>query len=136
MLLLVCMKRAIISLKKYQNYCFHPCSIKKTTPKLKNFDLNEQERKVLRVICEEKNSAEIAEELSLSKRTIDGIRIDLLEKTESKNIAGLVIFAVLNNLVTKKDSIKRNFKKIKLSKNHLHLWLILRSYSLKMGAFA
>lgn len=60
---------------------------------------SERELEVLRLICEELTNAEIAEKLSLSKRTIDGHRAALFEKSGVKNTAGLVLYAVRNGIV-------------------------------------
>lgn len=61
--------------------------------------LNERELEVLRYICDECTTGEIAEKMFLSPKTIEGYRTQLLEKTGAKNVAGLAIFAVRNNLV-------------------------------------
>ncbi len=42
--------------------------------------------------------------LSLSTRTVDGHRNNLLLKTNSKNMAGLVIFAIQNKIINLEDS--------------------------------
>lgn len=60
-------------------------------------DITEREIEVLKLICEQKSSIEIAEILSISHRTADGHRNSLLTKTNSKNIAGLVLYAIQNN---------------------------------------
>ncbi|WP_319479085.1 response regulator transcription factor [uncultured Draconibacterium sp.] len=60
--------------------------------------LTKRESQVLKLICEELTATEIGEKLGLSSRTIEGHKYNLLEKTNTKNIAGLVIFAVKNNL--------------------------------------
>jgi DNA-binding NarL/FixJ family response regulator len=60
--------------------------------------LTKRERQVLQLICEQKTSSEIAEKLNISTRTVDGFRNSLLFKTDSKNMIGLVIFALQNNL--------------------------------------
>lgn len=60
--------------------------------------LTNREKNILKCICEQKSSTEIGEELSISSRTVDGHRNNLLLKTESKNIVGLVVFAVKHNL--------------------------------------
>jgi DNA-binding NarL/FixJ family response regulator len=57
-----------------------------------------RERQVLHLICEQKTAAEIAENLNISPRTVDGFRNSLLFKTDSKNIVGLVIFALQHHL--------------------------------------
>ena len=42
---------------------------------------------------------EIADKLFISKRTVDSHRANILEKTESKNTASLVVYAIKHNLV-------------------------------------
>lgn len=61
-------------------------------------DLNERELQILELICKEFTASEIAEELNLSVRTVEGYRQKLIDKSGVKNIAGLVIFAVKHNL--------------------------------------
>jgi DNA-binding NarL/FixJ family response regulator len=58
-----------------------------------------REIEVLNLICLEKTAHEIAAQLFISVRTVDGHRNNLLEKTGARNTAGLVIFAIKNNLV-------------------------------------
>lgn len=64
----------------------------------KAVQLNEKEAQVLRLICQEHTAAEIAKEIFLSQRTVEGIRSALLEKTGARNTAGLVIFAMKNGI--------------------------------------
>lgn len=61
--------------------------------------LSMREIEVLNLICHEQTANEIAEKLFISVRTVDGHRNNLLEKTGARNTAGLVIFAIKNNLV-------------------------------------
>jgi DNA-binding NarL/FixJ family response regulator len=61
-------------------------------------DLSERELEVLRMICEEKTAAEIAKEIFLSPRSVEGIRQRLIEKVGVRNTAGLVMFAVKNGI--------------------------------------
>jgi two-component system response regulator DegU len=63
------------------------------------FDLSERELNVLKLICQEFTAAEIADRMSLSTRTVEGYKSSLLEKTKTRNVAGLVIFAIKNKLV-------------------------------------
>lgn len=65
----------------------------------KNVELTEREMEVLKLICEEKTAAEIAKEIFLSPRSVEGIRQRLIEKVGVRNTAGLVMFAVKNNMV-------------------------------------
>jgi DNA-binding NarL/FixJ family response regulator len=60
--------------------------------------LSPREIEVLQLICNQKTTAEIAEELFLSPRTVEGHRNNLLLKTESRNIAGLVVYAIQNEI--------------------------------------
>jgi len=64
-----------------------------------NVELTERELEVLKLICAEKTAAEIAKEIFLSPRSVEGIRQRLIEKIGVRNTAGLVMFAVKNNMV-------------------------------------
>ena len=61
--------------------------------------LSEREMDVLLGICRGLSTQEIADQLFLSKRTVDTHRANILEKTGSKNTASLVVYAIKNNLV-------------------------------------
>jgi DNA-binding NarL/FixJ family response regulator len=74
----------------------------KKTPIKSTFDnlyLTPKEKEVLNLICAQYTAPEIAEKLFISTRTVEGHRNNLLMKTNSKNIAGLVIFAIQNDIV-------------------------------------
>lgn len=57
-------------------------------------ELSSREIEVLKLICEEYSTKEIADKLFISTRTVEGHRNKILEKTFSKNVAGLVIYAI------------------------------------------
>lgn len=61
--------------------------------------LTNREREVLELICQQLSTNEIAEKLFISSRTVEGHRNNLLLKTESKNVAGLVVYAIQNKIV-------------------------------------
>lgn len=61
--------------------------------------LTEKEITILRLMCEEKSTREIAEAVDLSPRTIEAIRDKLKVKTGTKSTAGLIMFAVKNKLI-------------------------------------
>lgn len=63
-----------------------------------NVELTERELQVLKLICEEKTAAEIAKEIFLSPRSVEGIRQRLIEKVGVRNTAGLVMFAVKSGI--------------------------------------
>ncbi len=60
--------------------------------------LTENERLYLQLICKEYTNKEIAEQMQLSERTIDGYRDKLFVKTQVKNRIGLVLFALKNGV--------------------------------------
>jgi len=61
--------------------------------------LTEKEKDVLKFICMEFTAQEIAQKMEISPRTVEAIKDRLMERFGSKNTAGLVFFAVKNNLV-------------------------------------
>ena len=72
----------------------------KVAPSLtQEITLNDKERDVLRFICMEFTAQEIAQKMDISPRTVEAIKDRLMERFGSKNTAGLVFFAVKNNLV-------------------------------------
>ncbi len=62
-------------------------------------NLTAREKEVLKLICKQFNSHEIAEKLFLSNRTVEGHRNNLLIKTGSRNTAGLVLYALKHKLL-------------------------------------
>lgn len=60
----------------------------------------EKEKEVICLICRQFSNKEISEELHLSIRTIEGYRERILEKTGSRNTAGIVIYAIKHNIYT------------------------------------
>ena len=67
--------------------------------KNKGIPLSPRETEVLKLIAQEYSNAEIAEKLFISIRTVDTHRRNLLEKLQVKNTAGLVKYAIKNNLL-------------------------------------
>ena len=63
-------------------------------------ELSDREHDFLRLICQEKTAAEMAKELFLSQRSVEGIRQRLIEKVGVRNTAGLVMFAIKNGIVS------------------------------------
>jgi DNA-binding NarL/FixJ family response regulator len=72
----------------------------KAVPSILNeITLTEKEKEVLQLICMEFTAQEIAQKMDISPRTVEAIKDRLMERFGSKNTAGLVFFAVKNNLV-------------------------------------
>lgn len=59
---------------------------------------NSVDFEILQLICQQKNANEIAQEMKMSVNTINKYRSKLMEKTNSQNIAGIVIFAIQNGI--------------------------------------
>lgn len=56
--------------------------------------LTDREKEVLHLVIKEFSNKEIADKLFISVRTVDAHKRNLLDKTGSKNIAGLVLYAI------------------------------------------
>ncbi|MEI6885120.1 MAG: response regulator transcription factor [Bacteroidota bacterium] len=73
--------------------------------KLRQFSTNEiptfsgKENELLKLLCKGLSTEEMAEKLCMSKRTIEGYRAKLLQKTGLSNTINLVIYAIRNKLV-------------------------------------
>lgn len=61
--------------------------------------LTDKEISILRMICEEKSTKEIADLVDLSPRTVEAIRDKLKVKTGAKSLAGLVMYAVKSGII-------------------------------------
>lgn len=61
--------------------------------------LSDNELCFLKLICTDKTYKEIAEDMSLSPRTIDTYRDNLFKKLQIKTRTGLAIFAIRNGLI-------------------------------------
>lgn len=70
----------------------------KPTPKTE-LQLSKREIDVLRLTCMQYTAEEIAEKLFISIKTVNGHRNNLLQKTGSRNVTGLVIYAVKNQIL-------------------------------------
>jgi len=64
-----------------------------------NLEFSAREMEVLQLISEGLTNNEISERLFLSKRTVEGHRQSLLEKTGSRNTATMIKFAIQHQLV-------------------------------------
>ena len=61
--------------------------------------LSGRDREILVAGCRGLSNQEIADELFISKRTVDKHRANILEKTGCKNTASLVVYAIRNGIV-------------------------------------
>ena len=68
-------------------------------PGLQEASLTEKELTVLKLMCEERTTKEIADIVEISPRTVEAIRDKLKSKTGSKSMAGLVMYAIKNKII-------------------------------------
>jgi DNA-binding NarL/FixJ family response regulator len=64
-----------------------------------------REREILLMICQQYSNVEIAEKLFISARTVEGHRTNVLVKSGARNIAGLVVFAIQNKIISLEENI-------------------------------
>ncbi|MFN4285982.1 MAG: response regulator [Lacibacter sp.] len=69
------------------------------SPYSQDVKLNEKEITVLRLMCEEKSTKEIADIVDLSPRTVEAIRDKLKSKIGARSTAGLILYAVKHNII-------------------------------------
>lgn len=72
------------------------------TPKQRltiEIELSNREKEVLKLILDEKSNQEIADELFISVRTVEGHKRSMLTKTGCKNLVGLTMYAIEHNLI-------------------------------------
>ncbi len=61
-------------------------------------NLNDREKEFLRWLCTDKSYKEIAAEMYISPRTVDGYRDSLFDKLKVSSRVGLVLFAIKNGI--------------------------------------
>jgi len=76
----------------------HFISQKKKEKHVERFPLSARENEVLHLIVKELSNQEIADRLFISPRTVEVHKRNLIDKTGSKNVAGLVLYAVNHQL--------------------------------------
>ena len=98
-------KDAILTVRKGGSYfsqelLYHVIQkIKHREHESKSANLSKREKEILFKICEGLSNQEIADNLFISKRTVDKHRANLLGKTNSKNTASLILFSIRNKLI-------------------------------------
>ena len=74
-------------------------NLNKSDTEVPDIQLTSRETEVLKMICAGLSNQEIGEKLFISKRTVDNHRANLLEKTQSKNTAQLVMYAIKTGVI-------------------------------------
>ena len=73
-----------------------PSTINEVVP---DTEFTKREIEILKLICARKSNIDIAEELSLSVRTIEGHRYNISKKTNTSNTIELIEYAIHNNIL-------------------------------------
>jgi DNA-binding NarL/FixJ family response regulator len=99
-------KKAILTVAQGNNYFTEEILYKlvnrfktKTASPEPALVLSDRELEVLLLICKGFSNQEIADQLFISKRTVDHHRASLLTKTNTRNTASLVIHAIKNKMI-------------------------------------
>lgn len=77
-------------------------------PSLNQEHLSQRELEVLKLIAEQKTAKEIAESLFITARTVEGHKNNLFVKTGTKNIAGLVLYAIQKKIIDPNEIFLNN----------------------------
>lgn len=113
-------EEVILAIKNvfYFDFHFNPAAklalkeIENNQRRVKTFhgmkDLTQRESDVLSLICMEHTNAEIAQKLNISQRTVESYRVTLLNKSNSRNTAGLVLYAIKHKLISTANLKIRN----------------------------
>lgn len=64
---------------------------------------SDKEIQIIRLICQEYSTKQIAGVLHLSDRTIDWHRENIMQKTGAKTLAGIIVYAITHNIYEQKD---------------------------------
>lgn len=72
----------------------------KTNRQEETIAFSETEITIMRLICEQKQNKEIADELELAVKTVEKLRTRILEKTKSANLVGVAIYAIKHGYYT------------------------------------
>jgi DNA-binding NarL/FixJ family response regulator len=67
--------------------------------------LSARELQIVKLICAEKRSKEIADELFINVRTVEAHRKNIMDKTKTKNFIGVLLYALKNEILTVEELI-------------------------------
>lgn len=68
-------------------------------PIIKTTNLTDREIQIVQLICQQKTNHEIAEELYVTVKTVEGHRERIKTKTKTKNAVGIALYAIKHNLI-------------------------------------
>lgn len=71
--------------------------------KKKAVTFSDREVEIIKLICLQHTTQQIADAVFLSRRTVEGYRFKILEKMNVKNTAGVVVYALKHSIISEKD---------------------------------
>jgi DNA-binding NarL/FixJ family response regulator len=95
---------SVIDKGKYYNDEITDIMVKGSKGLLKDLQLkslNEREIEIIKMICKQKTTKEMADALNISVRTMENYRTAILDKTDAKNLAGVVLYALKNKIISR-----------------------------------
>lgn len=90
--------RKVLNNEKYFEKSIYDAFINSDT-ETNSVEFTARELDVLKLILEEETTSQIAEKLKISPFTVEGHRKNLMQKTNSKNVVGLIKYSLLNNII-------------------------------------
>jgi DNA-binding NarL/FixJ family response regulator len=87
-------------LRFMENFDVESSTTVDVSSRLTKYEISEREFAVLELIAQGFTAVEIADKIFLSKRTVEGHRQNLMDKTKSKNTADLIRFAFQQKLLS------------------------------------
>jgi DNA-binding CsgD family transcriptional regulator len=75
----------------------------RTTAQPEGYELSEREREILVAVARGLTNREIADQYFISIHTVISHRKNITRKTGIKTIAGLTVYALLNNMISEAD---------------------------------
>ncbi|TKC05408.1 response regulator transcription factor [Pedobacter polaris] len=88
---------------------FHKQLSDKNVPNAAKISFSDRDFSVLELIADGRTNQEIADHLFLSRRTVEGIRQSILDRTGVKNSAALIKYAILNGYIGFNYSERHNY---------------------------
>lgn len=61
-------------------------------------EISDREKEIMRMLCKQMNSKEIAEKLSMSQHTVNTHRQNIMKKLNTDNVVGIAIYAVKHGI--------------------------------------
>ena len=78
-------------------------SVSKNRQAKNDENFNDREIEIIKLLCEQKSSKEIADKICLSIRTVEGYRMKIMKKIQAKNHNGIVLYAIKAGIINQDE---------------------------------